>query len=58
MKVGNETIKLSNSNDELIKCLTKHLEKLDINLKPSISNIKSVNVIIKIYQHSRNMVLK
>ena len=58
MKVGNETIKLSNSNDELIKCLTKRLEKLDINLKPSISNIKSVNVIIKIYQHSRNMVLK
>ena len=58
MKVGNETIKLSNSNDELIKCLRKCLEKLDINLKPSISNIKSVNVIIKIYQHSRNMVLK
>ena len=40
-EVGNETIKISNSNDELIKFLTKHIEQLDITLKPSTSNTKS-----------------
>ena len=48
MKVGNETIKLSNSNDELIKCLTKCIEQLDITLKPLTSNTKSLTVIAEI----------
>ena len=34
-----------NSNEELIKCLTKRIEQLDITLKPSTSNTKSINVI-------------
>ena len=46
VEVGNETSK--NSKDELIKCLTKHIEQLDITLKPSISDTKSINVIIEI----------
>ena len=47
-EVGKETIKLSNSSiEELIKCLTKRIEQLDISLKPSTSNAKSVNVITK-----------
>ena len=33
--------------DELIKCLTKSLEKLDLTLRLSTSNTKTVNVIIK-----------
>ena len=46
IEVGKETIKLLNNlNGELIKCLTKRIEHLNITLKPSISNTKSVNVI-------------
>ena len=64
-EVGKETIKLSNnSNDELIKCLTKQIEQLDISLKPSTLNTKLVNVItqtstlINSNQHLRNRTLK
>ena len=41
------TVRPFPQNNELIKCLTNHLEQLDLSLKPSTSNTKIVNVIIE-----------
>ena len=41
-------INFQNLNDELIKCLTKHIEQLHITLKPLTSNTKSLTVIAEI----------
>ena len=40
VEVGNKIVKLSN-NDDLIKCLTKRIEQLDLVQKPLTSNTKS-----------------
>ena len=40
IEVGNKIVKFSN-NDDLIKCLTKRIEQLDLVQKPSTSNTKS-----------------
>ena len=41
------TVRPFPQNNELIKCLTNHLEQLDLSLKPSTSNTKIVNVMIE-----------
>ena len=47
VEVGNKTLKLSN-NDDLIQCMTKRIEQLDLAHKPSTSITKSIHIITKI----------